>query len=444
MQLLVLLDVILGVFFVFLIFSLVTSAINEAIAAALSSRAKWLHKGVRSLFGEQDKESSHVNAFYQSPFISYLNDKASALHRGVSYLPAGAAYRAFVTHVAGTPEPATPIHQAMPLLLSRFPSTMLGIGDAISALPEDSELRKVLEALHQQAGADAAKFHAGLKTALASLTEDEAVKSAKAVVALVTQLTVHVPDSWQALKSRVQELPRGSPIRAVFEDIMRTAEGKVEVVERKFETWYRGFESQVSAWYRQKTHLVLAVVGLFVALVMNVDSLDLMRQLSTNDKLRNSLVAQAVAQVESGNVQTPEGKARDEAFAAYRDAQAKADRADRADAVTSAAALKEAGRLWVAYLDKQKKSEESLLAKVKAMESAGLQFGWTMKFWDDLAKLDLGARLLVITQKLAGLLLTAAALTLGAPFWFDMLKKVAQIRSVGRSPTERESLPRKK
>lgn len=441
MQLLVLLDVILGVFFVFLIFSLITSAINEAIAAALSSRAKWLHKGVRSLFGEQDKGSSHVNAFYQSPFISYLNDKASALHRGVSYLPAGAAYRAFVTHVAGTPEPATPIDEAMPLLLSRFPSTMLGIGDAISALPEGSELRKVLEALHQQAGADASKFHAGLKTALASITNDDAVQSAKAVVALVTQLTVHVPDSWQALKARVQELPPGSPIRAVFEDIMRTADGKLEVVERKFETWYKGFESQVSAWYRQKTHLVLAVVGFFVALVMNVDSLDLMRQLSTNDKLRDSVVAQAVAQMESGKVQTSEGKARDEAFAAYRFAQAKAD---RSDAVSSAAALKEAGQLWVAYLDKQKKSEESLLAKVKAMESAGLQFGWTMKFWDDLAKLDWEARLLVITQKLAGLMLTAAALTLGAPFWFDMLQKVAQVRSVGRSLTEREAQPRKK
>lgn len=36
-----------------------------------------------------------------------------------------------------------------------------------------------------------------------------------------------------------------------------------------------------------------------------------------------------------------------------------------------------------------------------------------------------------------GLLITAVALTLGAPFWFDLPKKVANIRSAGKTPTER-------
>jgi hypothetical protein len=37
-------------------------------------------------------------------------------------------------------------------------------------------------------------------------------------------------------------------------------------------------------------------------------------------------------------------------------------------------------------------------------------------------------------QKLAGILLTTFALSLGAPFWFDSLNKVINLRSAGKPP----------
>jgi hypothetical protein len=36
--------------------------------------------------------------------------------------------------------------------------------------------------------------------------------------------------------------------------------------------------------------------------------------------------------------------------------------------------------------------------------------------------------------KVVGLLITAAALTFGAPFWFDLLKKIVSLRSSGSPP----------
>jgi hypothetical protein len=39
-------------------------------------------------------------------------------------------------------------------------------------------------------------------------------------------------------------------------------------------------------------------------------------------------------------------------------------------------------------------------------------------------------------------MVTAFALQLGAPFWFDMLKKVITIRSAGRSPEEAHTSPK--
>lgn len=43
--------------------------------------------------------------------------------------------------------------------------------------------------------------------------------------------------------------------------------------------------------------------------------------------------------------------------------------------------------------------------------------------------------------KVLGLLLTAIAISLGAPFWFDLLNKVISIRAAGRSPAEKPKSP---
>jgi hypothetical protein len=61
----------------------------------------------------------------------------------------------------------------------------------------------------------------------------------------------------------------------------------------------------------------------------------------------------------------------------------------------------------------------------------GIPIGWNAKTCDEL----LGQ---VDTSKIVGLLLSAFALSLGAPFWFDMLNKVITIRSAGDAPHEKQ------
>ena len=47
-------------------------------------------------------------------------------------------------------------------------------------------------------------------------------------------------------------------------------------------------------------------------------------------------------------------------------------------------------------------------------------------------------------SKLFGLSITAFAISLGAPFWFDTLNRFMNIRSAGRSPDEAAKTPEKK
>ncbi|HWE62939.1 MAG TPA: hypothetical protein VHB98_14590 [Chloroflexota bacterium] len=48
---------------------------------------------------------------------------------------------------------------------------------------------------------------------------------------------------------------------------------------------------------------------------------------------------------------------------------------------------------------------------------------------------DAGQGVLRVLGKLPGLLLTIFALSLGAPFWFDMLQKLVNLRASGNPPS---------
>jgi len=49
-----------------------------------------------------------------------------------------------------------------------------------------------------------------------------------------------------------------------------------------------------------------------------------------------------------------------------------------------------------------------------------------------------------VVQKLVGLLLSAFAASMCAPFWFDLLRNLFAIRSVGKNLTEQTSARDKK
>lgn len=436
MQLLTLLDVILGLFFIYLIFSLVTSAMNEALAAMLSSRAKWLNKGIRSLFGEEGKTDNNVKTFYSSPFISYLNEKSSFNQRGVSYLPARAFLKAMLSHSPGAQEKALPLRAGLDSLLQHFPPTSLGVSNAIAALPA-GKLHDALRDHYDSVAGDVKKFSDALDGIVAGIKEPKVVEAAAEDIAgLMRRLKQELPANWNAMQAAIEKLPAGSPIQAVLKDMMLTAQGNVAVFEKSFETWYAAFETQVSSWYRQKTHLVLGVLGIVIAFVMNVDTLALVRQLSGDAKVREAVVQQAMARVAEGGVAAPLRIKRDELLKAFN--------AMPVPVSTDATAVTKHDDARKAYELAQQAYERGLKSEVESLDRAGLSIGWEPGWWGKVWEKDAASIFVLIAMKLAGILLTAAALTLGAPFWFDMLKRVAQIRSVGMSLSEKREAAEKK
>lgn len=340
-------DVALAMVVIYLTFSLGVTALNESIAAVLSSRAHWLRKGVEALFAPAPAAAntkgapqaaaapaiSLPDAFYRSPYIS-------ALGRTAGWQP-------------------------------RF---------APSYIPSWTMVQGLLDAAAGASG-----------TALATLDQ---------------------------VKTAVNQLPERSPIKTALNDLIAQADGNLAKLKELVEAWFQNFDQQVSAWYRQKTQHVLVGLSLLMVLGMNLDTVAMFRMLSTDTKLRTALVDRAL-----------EASKKPSADAVLNLNPLQVAQKELADAK---AAKKPPAELQAAQKkldDEQQAMEKAAKDLVAGIEATGLPLGWGAVDVAKLGPLDW-------VLKAAGLALSAFALAMGAPFWFDLLQKLASIRAVGKNPAE--------
>ena len=156
------------------------------------------------------------------------------------------------------------------------------------------------------------------------------------------------------------------------------AEGKAPEFRHRAEQWYDDSMQRVSGWYRRHVQLVLWIVGAIVVVFLNVDTLKIADTLWTDPATRSAVVA----------------------------------RADK--------------------LAQQGQSTFDVTATVRSIE---LPLGWKL-FHLGNGPQDIPNDAGSILAKIVGLILTVAALSLGAPFWYDLLSKFVRVSgSGGRPPT---------
>jgi len=181
--------------------------------------------------------------------------------------------------------------------------------------------------------------------------------------------------------------------------------------------WFDVSMERVSAWYRRRTYFWLLVIGALTAGGLNVNTITIAQHLARSKAARELVVGRAQALVG------------DSAFAArVRQPAPAGDTAAGATASGAAAsgATAQAGE-----------GRAELRARMAALDSLNLPIGW------DRVPAPRGSTGIDVfawwAQQIFGLLLTALAVTLGAPFWFDLLNRVVSIRSTVKPG---ESAPR--
>ena len=152
------------------------------------------------------------------------------------------------------------------------------------------------------------------------------------------------------------------------------------------QNWFDSAMDRVSGWYKRESQHILFWLGLVLVVALNVDTIAIVRHLATSETARAALVREAQEEV-----------ARD----------ATPVRAPTADAPATAASVHAAD-------DKVRALSDRLL-------SLNVPIGW------DTA--HPGGSAVQWATSIAGWLLTAFAISFGAPFWFDLLNKIMVIRS---------------
>jgi|JI10StandDraft_1071094.scaffolds.fasta_scaffold350859_2 hypothetical protein len=174
--------------------------------------------------------------------------------------------------------------------------------------------------------------------------------------------------------------------------------------------WYDGAMERVSGWYKRTARFQLFLIGLATAAALNVDTLAIGTQLLHADTLRAVLVEDATRAVQGGPPPTPgapvtevELRAQAAQLVAYRDHGLK---------------------IGYACLDPAKIADPSvgLSTQLKAC-------------WKD--RNGVGLTL----YQVLGWLITAFAVSQGAPFWFDLVNRLVSIRGAGPRPRQVQQTP---
>lgn len=229
---------------------------------------------------------------------------------------------------------------------------------------------------------------------------------------------------------------------------LNEAAGDLDVFKYRLGKWYNDTMDRVSGWYKRGSQFRLLAMGIVLAITLNIDTIEITNFLSHNDKASDQLAAMGVAAAQNPNL------SRDTISKEVMDSikeniktvnvlvgigwgdYGAGDTAFRRK-ILSKCKYHEAydgnRTLAIAFVaahpatDKTFTQEEQIANRQFAMIYDSDRLGDKIRF-----------RYVVCYQlwhwrKILGFLITALAISLGAPFWFDLLNKFVSLRSAVKS-----------
>jgi hypothetical protein len=421
------LEVAIGMALVYLLLSLFCTAINEAIAAFLGSRAKNLRKGIESLFSQalfSPKGAASANAMLPA----HLDDDHPGDHeddiKDGSKLPTLA--QAIYDHG---------------LVQSLYKSgggfeTLALYKNFWTTLPSYIPSRTFSSALIDLI------FPDEMPSPPAGTDPKDATAVAKAnLSAILVNIDSKLPDS------------KG---KEAIKAIVKQAGGDVAAARLAFEKWYDDAMDRAAGWYKRKTQLVLFFIGLFAAVILNVNSVNVVTSFWGSPAIRSFAVGYAdkVANDSAIKAVIAQQKAEEEAAKLAKTAQTKPDTKNAAGGSSDGTkGAQDPTKKTDKKKDEQKPNtpgngsnatdtSQSEVAKaskdLQDLKSLNLPIGWKeeklLNEWTDKtttwpSRFSFCIAWHSFTLGLLGWFLTAIAMTLGAPFWFDTLNQFMVIRS---------------
>lgn len=197
-------------------------------------------------------------------------------------------------------------------------------------------------------------------------------QDAKGAPIALPQLLATPPQLFADFAIRVDGLPNG-PLKQSLTIAIRQTNQDYDALLKHIDEWFESGMQRVSGWYKRWSSGIVVAVGAVLVILFNVDTFAIVRQL-----VHDQNVAAAAAN-----------------------------------------------------MAKNLNTSSSLTDALNQLVSANVPLSWqgsdftgTERIWDNFRWLP----------KLGGLSITLAAVSLGAPFWFDLLQAIVPVRLTGDKP----------
>lgn len=189
--------------------------------------------------------------------------------------------------------------------------------------------------------------------------------------------------------------------------LLDSAHGSLDQAHANIAAWYESGMDRVSGWYKKYTRRLLLLIGVIAAVLFNVDTLEIVTELAKSSALRKTLADAATEVVEAERAQ-----------------------ASAPSAEVAPEDLRRLAAQLAAYEKRGVPLGFSCLHPEKMHEGAGGLRSVLDACWEQTKSESAGNWLL----KILGWLITGLAVSLGAPFWFDLLNKLVDLRGAGKKP----------
>ncbi|MCP5049598.1 MAG: hypothetical protein GY940_20680 [bacterium] len=232
-----------------------------------------------------------------------------------------------------------------------------------------------------------------------SVTEKEVSEDAKKMYNAL-QKWVGSP-GLDSVKKRVKELmaeieKTGQKIEGEILQTGQKIEEEIKKTRLTLESWFDNTMEKLSAWYRKKTKQLIFVLALILTVMFNVDTIMIIKDLSVNPQVRAAMISQAeklsateTSQPAAGTGMTTE------------------DFTEQLESLKGQLRGSGLPLGWVLSGDSNKTGKNA----AGTQDPRGIPKGW-----------------LAWMYKIIGLLISLLAISMGAPFWFRILRKLFDLR----------------
>jgi hypothetical protein len=201
-------------------------------------------------------------------------------------------------------------------------------------------------------------------------------------------------------------------VKDTFEALSVKTTGAIEMFRKKVEAWYDSNMDRISGTMKVKyTRRFTFISGVVITLLLNADSIEISKYLYSNPEARAKVAAKA-----------------------YESSTDETIRQDMNRIRQRSAALDDTTKLTIDQLNDSLKAKINTINEANAALKESIPLGWSKsQFTTQKSSWDWVG---FIFTKIVGMALTVIAIMMGAPFWFDVLNKISNLRGTGNKPSE--------